>query len=256
MMMGTEVSPRGKKTKELLHHTVEVDMRMPVLRVAERKLNYQFMAAEAFWILSGSDRLAEIAPWNKRIADYSDDGERMFGAYGPKVIGQVDYVVAKLLEDPDTRQAGLTIWRENPPKTKDVPCTVAMFFSLRTRTYDKAQQLHAHVFMRSNDVWLGTPYDVFTFSMVAHLVCGRLNKARTALKTGEEPLSPGKLHLTAASSHLYEENWAAADFILRAEAGDQRLTPLPLYTDPVALRATLRDLRDTKPGDVLRWWER
>lgn len=242
---GEQVAPRGKLTKEILQRTMVVNMRKPVLVVPDRCLSYRFMAAEAYWILSGDDSVAGIAPYNSRISEFSDDGEHFFGAYGPKILSQLDYVVAKLKADHDTRQAGLTIWRENPPTTKDVPCTVATFFSLRGMT------LNAHVFMRSSDVWLGVPYDVFNFSMLAHLICGHLNDERTA----DDVYSPGKLYLTAASSHLYETNWGDAKLCLSSQVLDQDETPKVLWNDHKGLMAWLKELRDTKPGHKLRWWE-
>ena len=172
----------------------------------------------------------------------SDDGETFFGAYGPKIVAQLDYVVAKLLEDQDTRQAGLTIWRENPPATKDVPCTVAAFFNIRNG------QLNAHVFMRSSDVWLGVPYDVFNFSMLAHLVCAHLNKRGLRV-------APGHLFLTAASSHLYAINWDDAKLCVMGDVLEQHETPHILFEDPGEMMDWLRDLRETRPGDDLRWWE-
>ena len=126
---GNYVAPRGKMTREIPQRTIVVNMRKPVLRVPDRKLSFKFMVAEAFWILSGDDRVETIAPYNANIANFSDDGERFFGAYGPKIITQLPHVVGKLRVDKDSRQAGLTIWRENPPQTKDVPCTVAIFFN-------------------------------------------------------------------------------------------------------------------------------
>jgi thymidylate synthase len=242
---GEQAAPRGKLTKEIPQRTMVVNMRKPVLMVPDRSLSYRFMAAEAYWILSGDDSVAGIAPYNSRISEFSDDGERFFGAYGPKILGQLEYVVAKLKADHDTRQAGLTIWRENPPTTKDVPCTVAAFFSLRGMT------LNAHVFMRSSDVWLGVPYDVFNFSMLAHLICGHLNDERAA----DDVYSPGKLYLTAASSHLYETNWDDAKLCLSSQVLDQAETPKVLWNDHKGLMAWLKELRDTKPGHELRWWE-
>ena len=241
---GLEVAPRGKLTKELPQHTLVIDMRRPVVKVAERKLSYQFMAAEAHWILSGDDSVAGIAPYNKHIAKFSDDGVKFFGAYGPKILSQLDYVVAKLLADPDTRQAGLTIWRENPPLTKDVPCTVAIFANIRNMA------LNLHVFMRSSDAWLGVPYDVFNFSMLSHLICARLNEARPT-----QLIAPGQLHLTAASSHLYEHNWLPARECLSAAYRSQAATPRELWTEEKTLYVWLEGLRDAKPGDKLRWWE-
>lgn len=247
---GSRVSPRGNLTLELPQKTIEVNMRQPVIVDKNRALNYQFMAAEAYWILTGDDSVAGIAPWNKHIAQFSDDGERFFGAYGPKILGQLNYVVEKLRSDRDTRQAGLTIWRENPPQTKDYPCTVAMWFQIRN------SKINLHVFMRSSDVWLGIPYDVFNFSMLAHLVCAELNI------DGDERhhFEPGTLYLTAASSHLYEPHFEAAYKCVTnpypvAELIETPVNTFMAHNGRAYLIALLKELRDTKPGSALRWWE-
>lgn len=242
---GDCVAPRGKMTREIPQRTITVDMQRPVLCVPDRSLSYKFMAAEAYWILSGDDRVETIAPYNTRISEFSDDGERFFGAYGPKISAQLPYIIEKLLADEDSRQAGLTIWRECPPQTKDVPCTVAIFFNIRQR------KLNCNVFMRSSDVWLGVPYDVFNFSMLSHLVCGLINEHRLS----SDSIQPGKLFLTAASSHLYETNWADAKACLSASTRMQPRTPQVFWNDPQYLMEELKALRDSKPGDISRWWE-
>lgn len=241
---GREVSPRGKLTREILQHTVQIDMRHPVLTVPGRKLSYRFMAAEAFWILSGDDTVDGIAPWNKHIINFSDDGQQFFGAYGPKVVSQLDYVIRKLVDDPYSRQAGLTIWRENPPQTKDVPCTVALFANIRDN------KVNIHVFMRSSDVWLGLPYDAFNFSMIGHLICCRLNDSGLEVE-------PGTLYLTAASSHMYQENWVAALALVDNQERDVQTPPTRerMYQDESQLMQDLRVLRESSSGDALRWWE-
>jgi thymidylate synthase len=249
---GDEVAPRGQPTKEILQRTIQVDMRRPILTIPQRRLSYQFMAAEAYWILTGDNRVSTIAPYNKNISQFSDDGETFFGAYGPKIVAQMDYVIGKLLQDPDSRQAGLTIWRECPPQTKDVPCTVAVFFNIRNG------KLNCHVFMRSSDVWLGIPYDVFNFSMLSHLVCAHLNYPnRNDLK--KPFLLPGELFLTAASSHLYARNFEQAqecvDHIEEIPCVVSAV-PVLLCEKPETVMGYLRELRDTKAGDsFLRWWE-
>lgn len=240
---GDEVAPRGQPTKEIMQRTIEVDMRRPVLTIPQRKLSYKFMAAEAYWILTGDNRVSTIAPYNKNISKFSDDGETFFGAYGPKIVSQMDYVIGKLMRDPDSRQAGLTIWRECPPETKDVPCTVAVFFSIRNG------KLNCHVFMRSSDMWLGIPYDVFNFSMLSHMACCLFNSSG-------KKVEPGTLYLTAASSHLYACNFEEAAACVTAEVIDQPRTPEALFMSSVAFADWLRDLRDSEPGDsFLRWWE-
>ena len=256
-MVGNEIAPRGKKTKELLCQSITIDMRHPVLTIPGRKLNYKFMAAEAYWILSGDDKVENISPFCKNIAQFSDDGERFFGAYGPKIQDQLPYVVEKLTEDPFSRQAGLTIWRENPPATKDVPCTISIFFSVRDGL------LHVHANMRSSDVWLGLPYDVFNFSMLGHLVCALINQSDFAKAHGS--VRPGNLCITMTSSHLYDENREGVDAVARelfmkvlfGDVDDliPPDSPAILYSRADVLMSTLKDLRTTEPGDPLRWWE-
>lgn len=251
ILHGNEVAPRGQPTLELLQHTIAVDLEQPVVVAPTRRVSEKFLGAEAYWILSGDDRVETIAPFNKHIAQFSDDGERFFGAYGPKILDQLEYVVNKLVEDEDTRQAGLTLWRENPPTTKDVPCTIAMFFSIRDG------RLNAHVYMRSSDVWLGVPYDVFNFSMVAMLVLCRLNTGRARAYAGSERariIEPGALYLTAASRHLYVRNQDEALQVLHNDAWRPPTGQAPrnLWISERTLMKTLDAIRH---GDkAARWW--
>lgn len=240
---GQHVLVRGRLTSELTQHTLKVDMRHPVLTLPTRKLSYRFMAAEAYWILTGDDQVATIAPYNSRIADFSDDGQRFFGAYGPKIFHQLPYVVKKLGEDPATRQAGLTIWRENPPATRDYPCTIAIWFQLRGGKLDLC------VFMRSSDVWLGVPYDVFNFSMLAHLVCGLLREEHNHYS-----VVPGTLYITAASRHIYHDDLSSIETCL-ADQASLLTDPTPdwAFQSPTRLLEALHDLRE-KEGVNLRWW--
>lgn len=250
LKFGVRKTPRGFNTKEIPGHQIVVNARHPVLLVPARKLSYRFMAAEAYWILSGDDKVSGIAPYNARIAAYSDDGEQFFGAYGPKIMGQMDYVIGKLLTDPDTRQACLTIWRENPPPTKDYPCTIAMVFSMRAIPHSMVRAVDAHVFMRSSDAWLGLPYDVFNFSMILHYVCSRLCVKGIFAE-------PHDVYLTMASSHLYEQHYDDAWEILttQLDRAPDKATPSVLFTTPDRLMARLECLRDSKPGSSYRWWE-
>lgn len=252
---GDVIKPRGLETRELLHRTIRVDMRRSVLSLPERKLNYRFMAAEAYWILTGDNTVAGIAPYNSQIAKFSDNGLTFFGAYGPPIIGQLPYVLRTLMNDRDSRQAGLTIWQQCPPPTKDVPCTVAMFFQIR------GAHLFMSVYMRSSDVWLGLPYDVFVFSMVGHLICAEYNSHARAI--GDQwflnpaTISPGGLAITAASSHVYNSN--EPDILRTMEVGCE--TPSPespetLFESKAMLLHVLDILRHSKPGDPHRWWEK
>ncbi len=214
MGRGEEVSPRGQLTRELRASTVRVDMQYPLVVCPARRLNYSFAAAEALWILDGDDRVAPLAMHNPNIAQFSDNGIIFAGAYGPPIMAQLDYVLACLRNDRDTRQAVLTIWQRCPPKSKDVPCTVAMAFSIRR------DALNCAVFMRSSDVFLGLPYDIFNFSLVAALVACMYNVDRV------DPVELGELTITAASSHAYERDWVRIRECL-ADASAENCRQLP-----------------------------
>lgn len=244
-------SPRGLQTLETIHRTIQVNMRRPVLMVEARKLSYTFMLAEAHWILSGSDKVSEIAPYNKNIIKFSDDGETFAGAYGPRIHRQIGNVLRKLIDDRDTRQACINIWRDNPLPSKDIPCTMSIVFQIRD------QHLHCSVFMRSSDIWLGLPYDVFNFSMLSHWVCAIINERHI----GGLSVIPGILSLTAASSHIYETNFTAADEALRLSKSNnyiqhvQNQTPCEFYTNSNYLMSKLDELKNEAPDKRAIWWK-
>lgn len=241
--------PRDMPTSSVYQNTTTWSMTNPVITSVARKLNYRFMAAEAYWILSGDDRVSTIAPYNKHISQFSDDGEKFYGAYGPKIKEQLSYVVETLANDIDSRQAFLTIWRENPRRTKDVPCTITIGFSV------VEDELNCHVFMRSSDVFLGIPYDVFNFSMVSYLICCKL-KEKGINKV------PGALYLTAANQHLYHRDLEKANEVIEDfkhgsyQHDNMNLAPEQLWSNDGYLLEYLRDMRETSRGHEMRWWEK
>ena len=252
-LQGDEVSPRGKEVREILGYTTRIGMAFPVVTDMLRKLNYRFMFAEAAWILGGRNDVGYLTKFNPHMAQFSDDGEALAGAYGIPFTEQLDFVVRKLKEDRDTRQATMTLWRPNPAPSKDIPCTVALDFKIRDNL------LVTQVFMRSSDVWLGLPYDIFAFSMMSYRVIERLHEL------GGEPVVPGALLITAASSHLYSQHYTVAaevakDYVTMELMGDFRSTAPPALYDPAlrhlnhprSLLSWLNWLAEGPKND--RWW--
>lgn len=204
---GQKVSPRESQTVELLACKTITDMTRPVVTVMERRLGYRFMPAEAWWILSGSNRVEDIAPYSKMISNFSDDGVTFRGAYGPPIVDQLGWCAEQLLKDPLTRQAVLTIWRPRPGPSRDIPCTISMQFFLRPdpNVESESYQLHTVTTMRSSDIWLGWPYDVFNFSMVSGYLAALIMHLRPGFG-----VELGALHMNMGSSHMYERHWDQA----------------------------------------------
>jgi thymidylate synthase len=231
---GNEVSPRGMKTRELLHATVTLeDPLQNIVTNRVRKMSHTYSVAEFLWILLGRRDAASIGAWNPNIGRYSDDGVNFFGAYGPWFTAQLPYVVKTLKEDPDSRQAVMTIWQQSPAKTKDVPCTVAFQYMLRRG------RLYAQTFMRSNDAWLGLPYDLFTFTRL---------QAYVASLVGAEL---GRYTHTVGSLHLYEQDWQKAREAVACKTRTALSPTIETATmTPRALDAAFQSLSTDAQGDA------
>jgi hypothetical protein len=201
---GAQSHPRNLRIKELVCHTTRVDMRWPIVSIKRRKMGFKFMVAESYWILAGKNDVASLQPYSPHIASFSNDGYHFDGAYGPKIIDQLRYVVDTLEKDPDSRQAVIEIWRPNPRDSKDVPCTLTVQWLIRDG------KLHCIDTMRSSDAWLGWVYDVWNFTALSTYILLFL-KERANKSQGPYPstfqfmrkLKLGALFLTAGSSHLY-----------------------------------------------------
>lgn len=237
------VSPRGLATRELTGAVLRLEYAQNcVVSLKARQLNYHFMVAEWLWVATGREDVASIAPYNKKIADFSDDGEIFFGAYGPRWRDQIGYLLAKLRKDPDSRQAVISIWRPNPPSTKDVPCTVAMQYLIRDG------ELHTIVTMRSSDAWLGLPYDIFNFARLGSIVAGELG------------IEQGSLQLQLGSLHLYETNHEAVRKVLSQRTLEMPIKLAPLHGLPSVEHGDLlatgfryKDLKPIDPHSTLLW---
>lgn len=198
---GRLVVCRSHEIVEVLGCQSKISMTTPLVVLTDRELGYRFACAEAAWILSGDNRVSTIKPFSPMIESFSDDKVFYFGAYGPKIIDQLEYIGRALKKDLYSRQAVLTIWREKPNMgSNDIPCTISIQFIVREDQYG-VPTLHLFDNMRSSDTWLGVPYDWFTFSMVGAFFCLYYRKI-----TGES-LSLGNLYFTAGSQHLYTKSF-------------------------------------------------
>lgn len=229
----SEVGPRGMATREVKWTWYCLtDVERCACWLPGRKLNYPFMFAEFLWMFCGRDDVAMIAHYNENIRQFSDDGARFYGAYGPPWRGQVGGVVERLTKDPDSRQAVVGVWRPmynvadvcdddgkdfpggpRMPQTRDVPCTLSMQYLIRDG------KLEAGVVMRSSDAWLGLPYDIFNFAMLQRAVAAELK------------VGLGALTLFAGSSHLYERDIVRARAVLVAYDDMQQADGCDAETD-------------------------
>lgn len=250
-------SPRGKPCREQLGVQLRIDdARQNIILDTQRGLNYRFMVAEWLWILAGLDRLDVLTRYNKQMAEFSDDGVHLAGAYGPRLKFQWPWLLKRLTEDLESRQGVVSIWTPAPASSKDVPCTLSAQYLVRLWVRDELQPVHKHEWrlhtvmtMRSSDAWWGIPYDVFTFTMLANVLAGALSHVT------RRPIRLGSLILNMGSSHLYEPHWETARSIANAPSGSSGVSPqLPSLIDFPPMEGLTRAL--TNEPEVLDtdWW--
>jgi Thymidylate synthase len=146
--------------------TVYAQPRQQILWLPQRKSNHMFHFIDAMWCLAGRFDLEPMMFFNKRYAEYSDDGRVLYGAYGPRLHDQFLKALDLLEREPYTRRAAMTILRpaDIGAETKDMPCNTTVY--LRT-VHNK---LNISVSNRSNDiVWglYGANYVQFSFFLIA-----------------------------------------------------------------------------------------
>lgn len=194
MQNGSSASRDGAVTGEIINAiTVIDDPKDNLVTSPIRKLSHKYAIGELLWYLSGSNKLDAIANYSKAWNKLSDDGETVNSAYGYRIFekfgfDQWEHVKGLLKSDPNSRQAVIHIKEPNPEKTKDLPCTVALQYFIRDG------KLYATTYMRSNDIWLGFPYDVFTFTCL---------QIKMAFELG---VGIGSYTHISGSLHLYSRN--------------------------------------------------
>ena len=160
-----------------------------------RKLDPRYAAAEFLWYFTAGnlDMISYYAPQYKNFAE--DDGT-INGAYGPRLMSQYTTLIELLGQLPNTRRAVIGLWTPRDldvaDYSKDVPCTLSYQFIIDDG------KLNMIATMRSNDAWLGFPYDVFVNTCIQRLIAGEL------------VLEPGWYQHQVGSMHIYEKDVANA----------------------------------------------
>ena len=185
---------------ELLHVGLTItEPRQRWVVSREPAINPAFSIAEIVWIMNGRNDAAFLNYFNGALPKFAGDDPCYHGAYGHRLrshfgIDQLDRIYHALRNNPDTRQAVLQIWdaqadlpaTDGNPVSGDIPCNVVAFLKIRNG------QLHWTQVMRSNDLFLGTPYNIVQFTTIQEIVAGWLD------------LDVGPYQVLVDSLHVYE----------------------------------------------------
>jgi Thymidylate synthase len=175
-----------------------------VLTNKRRAISPAYAMAELAWYLSRTDNVSMMLPYAPQYEKFTEPGTtQAYGAYGHRVATNVpncdllELALKELTNPKASRQVVIALWQpsdllEVGGKRNDLPCTLTWQFMLRD------DGLHMAASMRSQDVWLGMPYDVFVNTCVQRLMANSLG------------VSCGTYVHYVGSMHLYTKHSLAA----------------------------------------------
>jgi thymidylate synthase len=176
---------------------VLLELERPLVRLSRSETRGRPFSSlgEFLWYLSRDNRLDFIRYYIPDYDNETEDGETIYGGYGPPIFrqrcqDQMRNVVTQLRDNPTSRRAVIQIFNAEDIERRhtEIPCTCTLQFLVRRN------RLHMLTTMRSNDAYIGLPHDIFCFTMLQEVL------VRT-LGVGLGPYS----HFVG-SLHLYDEN--------------------------------------------------
>ena len=166
-----------------------------------RDNNPFFSVFESLWMLAGRNDTHFVSYLLKNMANYSDDGITLNGAYGHRWrkhfhIDQLKFIIDELEKDPNSRRAHLQMW--DPfrdvdlligPGSKDLPCNTAVDFEIQDG------KLNMMVSNRSNDlIWGAYGANIVHFSFLQEYIACALG------------VEVGVYTQVSRNAHIYVDN--------------------------------------------------
>jgi thymidylate synthase len=190
-----------------------IDPKFPLLLDRGRATSVGLALVEWATLITGENDLALYKRFSPNFAKFSSDPTNFAGSYGARTAFPLhDSIIPMLRDSPRTRQAYVPITQPYDliGDSRDLPCVTSYQILLRDR-------LDMIVNVRSNDLWLGFPYDVFMFAMLQQWIAATLD------------VGIGWLHWNVGSLHVYDHH---VPKIARL-TGDRGIKPPPMPKLPV-----------------------
>ena len=233
---GVEKSDRtGTGTRSIFGWQLRFDLESGFPAVTTKKLHFKSIVHELLWFLRGetnvqSLREAGVTIWDE-WADAAGDLGPVYGAQWrswPAADGRRIDQIARLLEElrttPHSRRLLVCAWNVGElDKMALQPCHVLFQVAVQD------DRLSLQVYQRSADVFLGLPFNIASYALLACML------AQTA------GYRPGELVHTLGDAHLY---------LNHLEQAQLQLSRAPLPPPKLWLRPDVRDLFAFRYDDI------
>ena len=159
------------------------------------------------WEYTYHGRLQNYGQWKEKHGDRT-------AFTGPIQVDQVEYVIAKLCQQPFTRQAQMITWMPNLDLAcYDPPCLQSLWYRM-LEDDDGVRWLNVNVRFRSNDAWGANFMNMFGFIMFNRDVIA----AEVSRRTGWT-VRLARMNWQADSYHIYGKDIAQAEQRLFSRIG-------------------------------------
>jgi thymidylate synthase len=204
---------------------LEFDLQKGFPILTTKTLNFKNIATELLWFISGEESTSYLDEMNNPIwREWITDG-KLHEGYGKQwrnfhdtrflggSIDQLANVIQEIKTNPNSRRLLVSAWN---PLTVDKatlpPCHVMFQFYVRNG------EISCGFAMRSNDFFLGSPYNIASYALLTHLVAHV-----TGLKVGK------LVYHCIGDCHLYTNHIEQVKLQLTRDASLYKLPQLKIY---------------------------
>lgn len=185
----------------------------PILTL--RKQPIKSPIAEQVWFLQGTDDVTFLRKYTKIWDAFLDDNGKLKSSYGYRwrkafKKDQILEIVKMLKLDPSSRHGVVITWDPNDDgflgtQKKNVPCPYTFTVMII------GGRLCLHNIVRSNDMILGMPFDVFGFALLQSIIAQEVG------------VPVGIYTHSISNAHIYENHFDAAKELLNRELGHAKI---------------------------------
>ena len=196
----------GVGTYNLFHRSLRFDLSKEFPLLTTKKMSIKSILGELLWFISGSTNALELEEkygctiWREWSDEYGKLGKvyghqwRNFGEYNEgyeysKGFDQLKWLINEIKTNPTSRRLYVTSANPNDRYDQALDCCHNYF-----QVVIKTGKLNLYFQMRSTDVFLGLPYNIASYALLAHML---------ALETGYDV---GELAYSGVDVHLYSNH--------------------------------------------------
>ena len=187
----------GTGTLSVFGHQMRFDLQQGYPLATTKKVFFKGLAVEMLWFLQGGTNVRFLNENGVHIWDpWADEEGNLGPVYGKQWrdwvapsgehIDQIARVMENIRTKPDSRRHIVTAWNVADLGNMALPpCHMTFQF------YVGAGRLSCQLYVRSNDLFLGAPFNIAQYALLTHMMAQQCD------------LEPGELVYTIGDAHLY-----------------------------------------------------